>query len=109
MTNTIPAPMTHGEVLLSARVLDGATRGLKIRWMQDIDDPAAIAPVPSRGGNVMHGVLRRVVDAPGSVLDARPGTDIRDQFVHVSATFEHWLPVSAVMNGVHQSTVYIEA
>ncbi|SUA31615.1 Uncharacterised protein [Mycolicibacterium fortuitum] len=62
MTNTIAAPMTHGEILLSARVLDGATRGLRIRWMQDIDDPAAIALVPSRGGSVMQGVLRRVVD-----------------------------------------------
>lgn len=64
-------------------ILDAAQRGSRVRWLTANND-------------IIEGVARALcVARGGGFLGA--GDDVRDGYLWISGTFEHWLPVRDVM------------
>lgn len=71
-------PLTLQTAKALGEIIDLAQRGARVKWLVEND-------------NIMTGVMRSVGDAQGNFL--RADDDIREAFVRVSATFEHFIPV----------------
>jgi hypothetical protein len=79
-------PMTHGDILTAARIIDGCRRDARVTWAADGDV-----------SRLLTGTMRHVTNGAGDGAHADTSRDIRGQFVRISATFEHWLPVADIM------------
>lgn len=92
MTETITAV----DVTRLASVLEGVRHGSRI-WLH------------IGTSREFDGVMRHLTDEAdtgnhGSWTDG----DLREKFVRISATFEHWVRVSELIDGLANDTVHIE-
>ena len=89
------APVTIAEVRLLGALAEAVRNGGRIRILDE-------------DYNVFTGVLRHFTEADGQAAHADwLGGDIRDKFVRVSATFEHWFPVSQLIDGMREGKVFV--
>jgi hypothetical protein len=78
--------LSHEEIVLAARIIEGCRHARRVAWPVDVDAPMLI-----------RGIMRHLTDEMGDQVLARPDRDIREQFVRITGALEHWLPVSHVM------------
>ena len=81
-TTTYP-PLTVRDALDIAAICEAAIHNQRVAWLY------------GSHGDVMHGIARSIGDQNGNL--AGRDDDIRDCYLRVSATFEHFLPVGEVM------------
>jgi hypothetical protein len=81
-TDTATRVLTMGDACTLADIIRAAQGGKRVRWLVD-------------SGDVMEGVARSIGDTDGTFL--RAGQDVRDGYLRISATFEHYLPVAEVI------------
>lgn len=83
---TIPDAIRLGELI--------AGLGKPIRYLRDPDSD-----------HLLEGVARRIDAFDGSATtDAK---DVRDMHLHVSATMEHWFPVSDILDAMAKGLFFI--
>ena len=87
--------ITPAEVLALAEIIEGIHRGARIY----------VEVSPDR---VLEGVMRHLNPEKGSGNHASFNENIWDQWVRVSATFEHWFPVPSLVAGLAEGTVAID-
>lgn len=75
-------PMTLRETITAARIIEACQRTERVQWIND-------------HGDLLDGRVRCVAREGGGFWPAE--LDVRDAFVHVSGTFELWLPFAACM------------
>jgi hypothetical protein len=78
--------LSHEEILLAARIIEGCRHARRVAWPVDVDTPM-----------LTRGTMRHLTDEIGDQALARPDRDIREQFVRITGALEHWLPVTYVM------------
>lgn len=74
--------LTVRDAVALGSICDAAIHGRKVSWLLS-------------NSEVLTGVARSIGDERGNF--AREDEDIRDCYLRVSATFEHFLPVSEVL------------
>ena len=79
-----------------AVVLDAVKRGARVEWLDE-------------NGNVHDGVARHLVKDPGSVAFLHDADEVRDAYLRVSSTFEHFLPVRDVLALVREGKFAVTA
>lgn len=78
--------MSHWDILQCAAIITGCRNGARCVWAVNADS-----------AHVLEGTLRAVTDESGNPCFADPQGNIFDQWVRISAGFEHWLRVSDVL------------
>ena len=97
MTNPASTPLTHGQIVMAYRLIQGCQAGWPVIWSSD------------QGESVLKGTLRAITPAQNDPCFASPSEDIRTQWVRISSTFEHWLPVSQVLELMRDNLFVINA
>lgn len=85
MTDTL----NLNELTALATVLDAVKRNARVEWLDD-------------NGNLHDGVARHFVRDSANAYFLGDGDDVRDAYVRVSSTFEHFLPVTDVVRLVRE-------
>lgn len=88
------ATLTEPDVRKLHTILEAATNHSTITW-------------ETESGSVLRGVARRVDRYDGETYSG--GDDIRDQFLHVSSTMEHWFPIHQVLAKVADGSMAIRS
>jgi hypothetical protein len=81
---TTTAPLTVADLAMLSELSDACSNKSKVRWAAN-GDVSYIA----------EGVARNFTDANGNFLKANE--DVRDAFVWISGTMEHFIPVRQIM------------
>lgn len=78
--------LTGRDAITLGQIVSACQRNQRVEWLVH------------GGPNTMDGVARAITDENGNFLPL--DVDVRDGFVWISATFEHFLPVRDVMRMV---------
>jgi hypothetical protein len=71
------------DALALATVLDAVKRNARVEWLSD--------------GRALDGVARHFVRDPENAYFLGDDDDVRDAYVRVSSTFEHFFPVTELL------------
>lgn len=87
--------LSADDVVQLAKIVQGVRSGARIRMAE-------------HDGVTFTGVLRHFTNSGGDAAHMSDDVDIRDAWVRVSATWEHWFPVSSLLDGLRNMTVVID-
>jgi len=87
MSITTRAPMTQGEILLAAKLIEGCRATAKVTWA-----------VGGDVGTLLSGAVRYIEATNHATGERTDSQDVRDQFVRITTNFEHWLLVAEVLD-----------
>lgn len=89
--------MTQGEIVTAAQLIEGCRKGQRVTWAVNGDV-----------GTLLTGMLRYIEHTNQATGERAASDDIRDQFVRITTTFEHWLQVREVMEMMVNGLFVIE-
>ena len=79
--------LNFSDAVALSTVLGAVKSGARVEWADD-------------NGNVHDGVARHLVKDPDSAAFLHEADEVRDAYLRVSSTFEHFLPVRDVLRMV---------
>lgn len=87
--------LTLGDAITLASLITGVQKGSRAEWF----------PNGETADRTVDGVLRSFARKGGGFWPH--DQDVREAFVHVSGTFEHWLPVRDVLTWMGEGVFVI--
>ena len=91
-TTTEHGPLTVSDLVALSTLLE-ATKVRRVRWLNE-------------HGDLLDGVARCFAHEGGGFLGK--DDDVRDYYLHVSGTFEHWLPVRELIPMVNEGRFVLD-
>jgi hypothetical protein len=87
----VAQPVTVSDVVALAAMINaiGGTGNVRVRRVVE-------------GGDVVEGVIRRLVTSPDRPVTPGPLDDVRECYVHVTAVFEFFWPVRELITEYHE-------
>jgi len=89
--------LTQSEIVQAASLIQGCLSTQRVKWAVNGD-----------AESVLTGRLRYIERTNQATGEQAASDDIRDQFVRITATFEHWLRVGDVLKMMSDGLFYIE-
>lgn len=80
--------LTQNDLQDLSEILRAAGNGSKVTWQPDFEP--------------IHGVVRHIVKDPDHAYFLGPEDDVRDGYLRISATFEHFIPIADILKFMHE-------
>lgn len=96
-TRTRSAVLKQHEILTAAKLIEGCRKNVKVTWAVNGDV-----------GTLLTGQLRYIERTNQATGEVAVSDDIRDQWVRITTTFEHWILVGDVMQAISDGLFIFE-